>query len=74
MSDCFFALVLHSTGQEISLLSIVISQSMEPVIIPIPNFQPGQLCAVTAGFPTWAGNRAGRGGSDPITSPIKAKK
>ena len=26
-----------------------------------------------SGFPTWAGNRAGRGGSDPITSPIKLK-
>ena len=26
------------------------------------------------GFPTWAGNWAGRGGSDPITSPIKAQK
>ena len=29
---------------------------------------------LTAGFPTWAGNWAGRGGSDPITSPIKAQK
>ena len=28
----------------------------------------------STGFPTWAGNRAGRGGSDPITSPIKAQK
>ena len=31
------------------------------------------IIAVT-GFPTWAGNWAGRGGSDPITIPIKAQK